>query len=70
MRAFYCTQKGTRFFVFGTPEGWHVITQNVHTGELTPTNGGVYDTLKDAKVAAEATATTMFGRKPTEMKWH
>jgi hypothetical protein len=40
------------------------------TGEWTPTNGDVHDTLKDAKVAAESMATAMFGRKPTEMKWH
>jgi hypothetical protein len=70
MRAFYSTQKGTRFFVLGTPEGWHVLALNLKTGEWTPTNGQVHDTLKDAKVAAEATATSLFGRKPTEMKWH
>ena len=68
MRAFYSTKKGTRFFVLGTPEGWHVLTLNVNTGEWA--NGAVHNTLKDAKVDAEAKATTMFGKKPVEMKWH
>jgi hypothetical protein len=68
MRAFYCTQKGTRFFVLGTPEGCHVLTLNIKTGEWT--NRAIHDTLKDAKVAAEEKATAILGRKPTEMKWH
>ena len=70
MRAFYYTQKGVRFVVLGTPEGWHVLTLNLQTGEWMPTNGRVHDTLKNAKLAAEAKATAMFGKKPTEMKWH
>ena len=70
MRAFYYTQKDVRFVVLGTPEGWHVLTLNLQTGEWMPTNGRVHDTLKNAKLAAEAKATAMFGKKPTEMKWH
>ena len=69
MRAFYCTQKGVRFFVLGTPEGWHVLTLDLKTGAWV--NGdGPHDTLKDAKIAAEAKAAEVFGKKPVEMKWH
>jgi hypothetical protein len=68
MRAFYSTHKGTRFFVLGTPEGWHVLTLDVNTGEWM--NGTVHETLKNAKVAAEEKATSMFGKKPVGMKWH
>jgi hypothetical protein len=68
MRAFYCTQRGTRFFVLGTPEGWHILTLNLKTGEWR--SGGVHKTLKEAKVAVEATATELLGKKPAEVKWH
>jgi len=68
MRAFYCRQRGARFFVLGTPDGWHVLTLNLKTGEWK--NGSVHGTLKDAKVAAEATAAEVLGKKPAEMKWH
>jgi hypothetical protein len=68
MRAFYSTHKGVRFFVLGTPEGWHVLTFNVNTGEWT--NGPVHDTLKDAKIDAGEKAAAIFGKKPAEMKWH
>jgi hypothetical protein len=68
MRAFYCTLKDTRFFVLGTPEGWHVLSLNVKTGEWA--SGDVYGTLKDAKTAAEAKAAELLGKRPAEMKWH
>jgi hypothetical protein len=68
MRAFYFTQKGARFFVLGTPEGWHLLRLDVKTGEWS--NGPVHGTLKGAKGAAEAQATLMFGKNPTAMKWH
>jgi hypothetical protein len=70
MRAFYSTHKGMRFFVLGTPEGWHVLVLNLQTGEWMPTSGRLHDTLKDAKIAAETKLTVMSGRKPAEMKWH
>jgi hypothetical protein len=68
MRAFYCTQRETRLFVLGTPEGWHMLTLNLKTGEWTSVN--VHGTLKNAKIAAEAKAAELLGKRPAEMKWH
>jgi hypothetical protein len=54
----------------GTPEGWYALGLNLKTRERVPMDGCVHDTLKNAKIAAETNATALFGRGPTQMKWH
>src|SRR5438874_8096612 len=54
MRAFYSTQKNLRTFILGTPEGWQIAMYDLDRREWIDKNGWREDTLKQAKVTAEA----------------
>ena len=61
MRAYYSTHKHLRFFVLGTPEGWHVCLYDLQRQKWMPFDLPIQQTLKDAKVCAQQKAASVLG---------
>jgi hypothetical protein len=68
MRAFYSTYQHVRVFVLGVPEGWHVTAYDLQGRQWIPIDDR-HPTLKQAKIAAEARATAITGKRAAALKW-
>ena len=70
MRAYYATYKHVRVFVFGVPEGWMVSVYDIQKCQWLDRCDSVADTLKEAKINAQARASELNGKKALELRWH
>lgn len=70
MRAFYCTYKQIRLFVFGVPEGWLAALYDLEKRQWIEQGGKIHGSLREAKIDVLERAAAVIGKKLPDVEWH